>query len=130
MAIAGKSGKITINSTTPITVLGMKNWSIDLSLDTLETTALGDSWKNYITGLKEWTGSGEGDFDISTENSGQEELQNAYLNGTEVEVKFYVDETHFYSGNAIISSLSVEDSVEDIVSISIEFTGTGAISFA
>ena len=128
MAISGKNGKITINSTTPITVAGMKNWSLELNVDTLETTALGDSWKNFITGLKEWSASAEGDFD-QTENNGQSELQEAYLNGMEVEVKFYVDETHYYSGSAIISSLSIEDAVDDLVTLSIEFAGSGAVSF-
>jgi TP901-1 family phage major tail protein len=129
MALSGKNGKITINSTTPITVAGMKNWSLELNVDTLETTALGDEWKKYITGLKEWTASGEGDFDAAADGNGQGEIQEAYLNGTEVDVKFYVDATHFYSGSAIISSLSIEDAVDDLVTLSIEFTGTGAVSF-
>lgn len=129
MAIAGKSGKLVIGTATPVTVVGIKNWSLDLSLDTLETTALGDDWKNYITGLKEWSASAEGDFNVSTDETGQAALQKAFLEGTEVEASFYVDETHFYGGKAIINSLSIEDPVDDVVSISIEFTGNGEISF-
>jgi len=41
----------------------------------------------------------------------------------------YVDATNYYQGDAYISSLSIEDPVDDVVSISIEFTGTGALSF-
>ena len=47
MAIAGKNGKVIIGSGTT-KVVGIKNWSLELSLETFETTALGDDWKNYI----------------------------------------------------------------------------------
>ena len=129
MAIAGKSGKLAIGTENPVTVVGIKNWSIDLSLDTLETTALGEDWKNYIAGLKEWTASAEGDFNIHTDQTGQAALQTAFLNGTDVDAQFYVDSTHYDGGKAIINSLSIEDPVDDVVSISIEFTGNGVISF-
>ena len=57
MAVAGKGGKVVIGEGAAKKVVGIKSWSLELSLDTLETTALGDDWKNYITGLKEWTAS-------------------------------------------------------------------------
>lgn len=112
-----------------IKVVGIKNWSLELSLDTLETTALGDDWKNYITGLKEWSASSEGDYEVPVDTEGQKALQDAFLNGTTVTVKLYVDGTNYYQGEAYINSLSIEDPVDDVVSISIEFTGTGALTF-
>ena len=56
-------------------------------------------------------------------------MQDAFLNGTTVTVKLYVDGTNYYKGEAFINSLSIEDPVDDVVSISIEFTGTGALTF-
>lgn len=129
MAVAGKNGKVVIGASATEKVVGIKNWSLELSLETLETTALGDDWKNYITGLKEWTASSEGDYNVPTDTAGQKALQDAFLNGTIVKVKLYVDATNYYTGEAYISSLSIEDPVDDVVSISIEFTGTGALSF-
>ncbi len=129
MAIAGKNGKLQIGDDTPVTVVGIKNWSLDLSLDTLETTALGSDWKEYITGLKEWTASADGDFNVHTDANGQKALQDAYLNGTPVAVSLYVNDTCFYGGSAVISSLGIEDPVDDVVSVSIEFTGCGEIAF-
>lgn len=129
MAVAGKNGKVVIGADASKKVVGIKNWSLELSLDTLETTALGDDWKNYITGLKEWSASSEGDYEVPVDAEGQEELQDAFLNGTTVTVKLYVDGKNYYTGEAYINSLSIEDPVDDVVSISIEFTGTGALSF-
>ena len=127
MAVAGKNGKVAIGSSTK--VVGIKNWSLELSLETLETTALGDDWKKYISGLKEWTASSEGDYEVPVDKEGQKALQEAFLNGTTVTVKMYVDEKNYYQGEAYIASLSIEDPVDDTVSISIDFTGTGALSF-
>ena len=129
MAIAGKNGKVIIGTGTT-KVVGIKNWSLELSLETLETTSLGDDWKNYISGLKEWTASAEGDFEVITDTTGQKLLSDAYLAGSTVEVKLFVDATNYYTGTAYINSLSIEDPVDDVVTISIEFTGNGALSMA
>lgn len=129
MAVAGKNGKVIIGESGNQKVAAIKNWSLELSLETLETTALGDDWKNYITGLTEWTASSEGDYEVPTDTQGQAALQDAYLAGTTVTVKLYVDGTNYYQGTAYISSLSIEDPVDDVVSISLELTGTGELSF-
>ena len=105
MAIAGKNGKVVIGESATKKVVGIKNWSLELSLDTLETTALGDDWKNYITGLKEWSASSEGDYEVPVDADGQQALQDAFLNGTTVTVKLYVDGTNYYKGEAFINSL-------------------------
>ena len=129
MAIAGKNGKVIIGSGTT-KVVGIKNWSLELSLETLETTALCDDWKNYISGLKEWTASAEGDFEVITDTTGQKLLSDAYLAGSTVEVKLFVDATNYFTGTAYINSLSIEDPVDDVVTISIEFTGNGALTLS
>ena len=128
MAIAGKNGKVIICDSSG-KVLSIKSWSLELSLDTLEITALGDDWKKYIAGLKEWTASSEGDYEVTQDATGQAALQSAYLAGTVVTVKLYVDSDNYYTGSAYISSLSIEDPVDDVVSISIEFSGNGALTF-
>lgn len=129
MAVAGKNGKVIIGESGNQKVAAIKNWSLELSLETLETTALGDDWKNYITGLKEWTASSEGDYEVPTDTQGQAALQEAYLAGTTVTVKLYVDNSNYYQGTAYIGSLSIEDPVDDVVSISLELTGTGELTF-
>lgn len=129
MAVAGKNGRIEVGSDTTKKIVGIKNWSLELSLDTLETTALGDDWKNYISGLKEWSASSDGNYAVTTDTTGQTVLQDAFLSGESVVVKLFVDEENYYSGRAIISSLSIEDPVDDIVNISIEFTGTDVLTF-
>lgn len=126
MAIAGKGGKLSIGANT---VSDIKNWSLDLGADTIDVTALGDEWKRFIAGLKEWSASAEGSFAINTDANGQAALQTAFLNSSEVALRLYINATNYYSGNAYISSLSVEDPVDDAVNVSFEFQGTGALSY-
>lgn len=126
MAIAGKSGKLNLG-TNPVS--DIKNWSLELGIDTLDVTALGDDWKRFIAGLKEWSVSAEGSFAVNTDTNGQAALQTAFLNSSEVELKLYVNTTDYYSGTAYISSLSVEDPVDDAVSVSFEFQGTGELAY-
>lgn len=126
MALAGKSGKPMIGASN---VTEIKNWSLDLGVGTIDTTALGDEWKNFIAGLKEWSASAEGSWNVAVDAQGQKALQDAYLSGATVSLKLYVDSAHYYSGEAFISSLSVEDPVDDTVNVSFEFQGTGALSY-
>ena len=126
MAIAGKSGKLGMGANT---VVDVSSWSMDLGADTLDVTALGDDWKKFIAGLKEWSASAEGFYSVHTDTAGQKALQDAYLGSTEVSLKLYVNATNYYSGSAYISGLSVEDPVDDTVSISFEFQGTGPLTY-
>lgn len=126
MAIAGKGGKLGLGAAV---VLDISSWSLELGTDTLDVTAFGDDWKKFIAGLKEWSASAEGFFSVHTDATGQKALQDAFLAGTEVAIKLNVNNTNYYSGNVYISGLSVEDPVDDTVSISFEFQGTGALTY-
>jgi predicted secreted protein len=126
VAIAGKSGKLGLGVNT---VVDVSSWSLELGTDTLDVTALGDSWKKFIAGLKEWSASAEGFYSVHTDTNGQKALQDAYLNSTEVSLRLYVNAVNYYSGSAYISGLTVEDPVDDTVSVSFEFQGTGALAY-
>lgn len=126
MALAGKNGSLRIGTET---VTRIQNWSLDLNLDTYETTALGDDWKEFISGLKEWSASAEGKWNIVNDAAGQKALQDAYLAGNSVTLRLYVNATKYYEGTAFISSLGMEDPVDDVVSISMEFQGSGALTY-
>jgi predicted secreted protein len=127
MAIAGKNGKVMIAAAI-VTDIG--NWSLDLGVDVLEDTSLGDDWKTFIAGLKEWSASAEGTWNVATDTTGQKALQDAFLASTTVALKLYVNGTNNYSGNAIITGISIEDPVDDMVSFSVELQGTGAVAYA
>ena len=125
-AIAGKGGKV-VNDTND--VANISSWDLDVSVDMQDTTALGDDWKENISGLAEWSASAEGSWDIESDTNGQTAFQTSFLAGTSVTLKLYVNAANYYSGSAYISSMSVSTPVDGKVDVSYEFTGDGELSY-
>lgn len=125
-AIAGKGGSARIGVNT---IAEVTSWSLDVSTDMLDSTSLGDNWREFVAGLNGATGSVEVKWDLSNDTNGQTALQNALLNGTTVTLDLYVNATKYYSGSAYVSSLSIEDPVEDLVTATFETQFTGAVTY-
>lgn len=53
-------------------------------------------------------------------------LVQAQENQTEIAIKFYINATQYWSGNAIVTKASPSASTKDVTKISYEFKGTGA----
>lgn len=124
--LIGYAGKVMVSAAT---AAELSNWKMDLSADMADTTVFNTTgWKTNIAGLKEWSGSAEGNFDM-TDTAGQLALQNALLNATSVALKLYVDSTHYYSGTAFIKKVAPEAAVDDVVKIAFDFQGSGALSY-
>lgn len=123
--VAGKSGKVTVATEK---ALNVTNWNADIEIDMLDVTSLGDDWKKNIAGLCSWSGSIECSFD-SADTTGQIALQTAALAGTDVALALFTDATHNYAGNAKISNVSIEDPVDDKVTISFDFEGNGECTY-
>lgn len=125
-AIAGKDGSVKIGANT---VAETTSWSMSISSDMLDSTSLGDDWREFIAGLNGATASIEVKWDIPNDTNGQTALQNAMLNGTTVTLNLYTNATNYYSGTAYVSSLNVEDPVEDIVTATFEAQFSGAVTY-
>lgn len=124
MALAGKGGSVYIGANK---VAEISSWSIDAKADNIETTNFdSNGWKEYIAGLKEWSGKFEGNFNPSDTN-GQKALITAWQNGNTVSLKLNIDATKNLSGNAYIN-FSIEMPVDDKGKFSCDFTGTGALT--
>jgi hypothetical protein len=52
--VSGKDGSITFATGY---VVDTTEWTVDAAAEEVETTALGDKWKTWIAGVKEWSGS-------------------------------------------------------------------------
>ena len=125
-AIAGKDGSAKIGANT---IAEVTSWSMDLSTDMLDSTSLGDDWREYITGLNGATANVEVKWDLPNDTNGQTALQNAMLNGTPVTLNLYVNGSNYYSGSAYISNLNVETPVEDKVSATFDAQYSGAVTY-
>ena len=105
------------------TVGEISEWTLDVSADIIDKSAFGDEWKKKVATQKDWTGSITGRLDTSDTG------QSALTIGAEITANFYTDATHYYSGAAIVESISRSAAVADLVTVTFNFTGNGVLSY-
>lgn len=128
MAITGKGGSLKIGA---VTVSQMSSWKLDIDIELKDATNFASNgWKEQIAGLKGWSGSSDGTWNVITDTTGQKALQDALLNGTTVAIEFNINGTNKYSGSAFVKKISVDEPVDDVVKFSVDLEGTGALTFA
>ena len=106
---------------------GQRNASLEMSAETIDTTVkTTGGWAAKIPGMKSWTSSCDGVYFL--DDAGLSAAQTAFMNGTPVQLDFSNSSGLAYSGQAVITSMAVEAGQEDIVSYTISFEGTGALT--
>lgn len=124
MAIAGKGGGAYLGANK---IGELSNWSLDLGADDIEITSFdSNGWKEYLAGLKEWSGSIEGNFK-SGDTTGQKAIINAWVAGTALSFEFRIDATNKFTGSALVKP-SIETPVDDKVGFSCDIQGTGVLT--
>ncbi len=121
----GKSAKVTKNA---VAVAGMLEWTIESSLEIVDVTDFGDTYKASEVGFVTWSGTFTGSAD--PENTEQSALRTAMLAGTKLtDVRFYIDGTHYFSGDIYMTGMGHSTTVMDVLKVTWSFTGDGALSY-
>lgn len=121
---AGSEGKVFVGSSQ---VAEVKSWSMEITSDTVDASIIGTQWRKNQATIKSWSGSFDAFWD-ETDTTGQGALA---VGGT-VTLNLYPegDDTGatYWSGDAIITSISYSAAFDGIVEATFSFTGTGALS--
>ena len=119
---AGKDGALSVAG---VNIAMLTSWTVTQSAETLECAFMGSTWKEFKAGLLSWEGSADANFTDSTATQAANEV----VVGTEVAVVFYpVDAgTMSFTGTAIVTSIDNNASLGDVQTVSLSFTGTGAL---
>lgn len=131
--LTGNDGSVIIDSTT---LAAVRNWSVDVTSDTIEFTTMKDSSRQYVKGMSSYTGSADIYFD-----SNEFAADNVFnpTNGTVgtagVAAKLYLDEdvandVLIFANSIIVTGYSVTSSMDGMVEASISFQGNGAIGYS
>ena len=124
MAITGTGGAVKLGANK---IAELSNWSLDLGADDIDITSFdSNGWKEYLAGLKEWSGSIEGNLKTGDTN-GQKAILNAWLSGAPLAFTFVVSSGVTFQGSALVKP-SIEVPVDDKASFSCDITGTGALT--
>ena len=131
--LTGRDGVVTIDGDI---VSAVRNFSIDITADTIETTVMQSNARTYVKGMSSFSGSADVYFDPVNFNG------NVYLNPTGGTVgestiagKFYIDQDAsndivFFANAMIVTGYSVSSSMDGMVEASLSFQGSGAAGFS
>jgi predicted secreted protein len=127
----GKEGIVKVGGT-PTIVAEVREWELNVTTDTAEDTSINTAqsnggWRTNKATLHSWEGTLSCFWD-ETDTNGQETLDA----GTTVALKLYPEGdgsgATFFSGNAIVTSISRKATLDGIVEVSFGFKGNGALS--
>ena len=117
--ISGTAGEVLVAAAT---VNGIKSWTVDYTLDALDTTDFADSGlRTYIAGLSGWSGSFEG------YKEGLVQILTV-IASSPITLKLYEDATYFWSGSAIITGVHANNSHDTVVSYNYDFVGIAGLT--
>jgi predicted secreted protein len=136
--LTGNNGVIKIDGSVGgslVTVLGVRNFSVDMTADTIEKTVMGNDTRQYLKGLSTWSGSADVYLDDAHMTGGASAIASLIAtSGTvgeaSVTVELYLNSTaNKFSGEAIITGFTVNSSMDGMVEASISFQGTGSATY-
>ena len=138
--LTGNNGAISING---IAVLAVRNFSIEMTADTIETSSLGVDVRTYLTGLSSFSGSADVYFDPDTATTGFDAAESTFnptaglVGASGVTGKFYVEldaastnADKAFTGTIIVTGYTVNATMDGMVEASISFQGSGATTFS
>lgn len=113
-ARAGFGGIVTLSGLT----VGVKTWILNTVADALETTTLADNQnRQFIAGLKSFTGSMEANWDVA----------NTVAVGDSGAATFQMgSDTDSVSATILLTGIDTENAFDGVISAGITFQGTGA----
>ena len=134
-SIVGNAGAIKINGAA---VAELRSYSIEMTSDTIETTTMGDSTRQYVKGLATFSGSADVYWDpahfTGTTNIDGEIFGTVGDAGAtliiypEGDVGSGTDK--ILSGDIVVTGYTINGTFDGMVEASISFQGTGAVTYA
>lgn len=104
----------------------MSSWELELSTEIIEVVSFGNTYKEKVPSIKDWSATVDGAVDFAT-NSGQAALVAAFEAGTLLTFGFGITTGIYFTGTGYIESLTITDEADGNVSISMSIAGSNAV---
>lgn len=131
--LTGNDGSVVVGSTT---VAATRNFSIEMTADTIETSIMGTDVRTYVKGMSSFSGSADIYFDPSEFDSAESTFNptSGAVGDAAIAVKLYIktdaSNDQVFTGNIVVTGYTVNSSLDGMVEASISFQGTGAATFS
>ena len=126
MAVTSTTGNFEITGLASTVVV--RDASIDISRDTLETTNLGESSRTYVTGLRGASGSATLLYENSLLNDVYAKINTDSQSAITATLQLTTGKT--ISGSVLITSVGSTVTVGDVTSTNVAFTFTGGLTIS
>ena len=132
--IRGEEGSVKFKNATGTTaaVASTTGWSLDLTKDTLECTAHGDTSRKYVGSLRSGTGTVDLLYTATSGDETQEFIKDVLTTEDPGDAQFelFLDTTGTkkVAFNGIITGTSFSATIGDIETVSVSFTINGALT--
>lgn len=125
--VSGTAGSVVIIPGGTAVVGKVREWSINITHNTNDVTAMGMSWREHIAGLREWDGSMMLVGDVADTPQGT--VRSRIIGGSAPFLCNFSDGTATYAGSAIPTKFSPKLTYDGILEISVDFKGSGPITY-
>lgn len=119
----GNDGTVKVSTNT---VAEVRSFELSISNDTAEDTVMGDTWKTFIAMQAEWDASLEVFWDET------DTAQTALIQGATVALSLgfegHTTGDTIYTGNAIVTGLTIKGTHNGVVEASIKAKGNGTLT--
>jgi hypothetical protein len=123
---SGKDGTLTYNGSS---VAKVSNWSFSSSVDTLETTAISDSDRSYVPGLRQYSGSATiFYYDDAPKPLLQRIIGTSAVSESDILALKLGWGGKYVQGNVIITSGELNCAVGEVMQATIQFQFTGTLT--
>lgn len=137
--LTGNNGvlKLDNNAGSPTALACVRNFSIDITSDTIETTCMGNDTRQYVKGLSQFSGTADIYFDPAEYPTGSTGLialnptgSTQTVGSAPITLEAFLDGTsNKFSGEVIVTGFTVNSAMDGMVEASISFQGSGAATF-
>ena len=106
------------------------SWTLETSVPLVDDSAMGDVWGTVKAGSPAtWSGTAVAhiDYDDTAQAAIIADIMNATPSGDSIAMEFLVATAKAFDGNAIVNSVSINQSRTDIVDVTFSFTGNGQL---
>ncbi len=123
----GKGGSITWAGSGFESKALILSWSCEVTADVAELTDMGDTWKGYLPGFKDWTATVEVLADETQGVASLGEMNGADYYALKLEM---VDAGDHLTGDALNTNISYAVDMNDVGKCTLTFQGSGELSYA
>lgn len=127
-ALAGKNGSISIPGTPFAPIMQIREWTLQLNAGNYDASVLGDSWRHFVAGLRDWQGTITGYYDLVLDETGQQAIYNALVTSSTLVVYMQTAPGGgAFEGTVIFTRMLVTDPVDGLITIAFDYIGTGSL---